>query len=169
MKIRDALVGATVVMIIAVVGWVWLSPAGVDRVPSLQLTTTTGEKLDLATLRNRPVLVTFWATTCTTCVKEIPDLKALHRELGPRGLEVIGVAMYYDPPNQVMEMVKQRDISYPVAFDLDQRAMRAFGMKQAITPTTFLVAPDGRIVMRKAGLLDMERLKQTIRDMLPAA
>lgn len=169
MKIRDALVGATVVMIIAVVGWVWLSPAGVDRVPSLQLTTTTGEKLDLAALRDRPVLVTFWATTCTTCVKEIPDLKALYRELGPRGLEVIGVAMYYDPPNQVMEMVKQRDISYPIAFDLDQRAMQAFGMKQAITPTTFLIAPDGRIVMRKAGLLDMERLKQTIRDMLPAA
>lgn len=168
MKAKDAFVGAAVVIILAVVGWVWLSPSGTQSAPDVQLLTTTGSTLRLATLRERPVLVTFWATTCTTCVKEIPDLKALYRELGPRGLEVIGIAMYYDPPNQVMEMIKRREIPYPIALDLDQRAMRAFGLKQAITPTTFLIAPDGRIVMRKAGLLDMEKLKQTIQTMLPA-
>lgn len=169
MKLKDVVVGAAVVVILAVVGWVWLSPTGTQQVPDVRLLTTSGAELRLSALRERPVLVTFWATTCTTCVKEIPELKALYRELGPQGLEIIGVAMYYDPPNQVMEMIKQRDIPYPVALDLDKRAMQAFGMKQAITPTTFLIAPDGRIVFRKAGLLDMPRLKQTIQDMLPAA
>lgn len=170
MKLKDGLIGAVVVTIVAVVAWVWMSPAGVERAPrDLALTTASGEPLNLGDLRQRPVLVTFWATTCTTCVKEIPELKALYRELAPRGLEVIGITMYYDPPNQVLKMIQQRDIPYPVAFDLDQQAMQAFGMKQAITPTTFLVAPDGRIVMRKAGLLDMDQLKRTIEGMLPAA
>lgn len=168
MKAKDAFVGAAVVIIAAVIGWVWLSPAGVQQAPDLRLMTTTGDELRLGSLRERPVLVTFWATTCTTCVKEIPDLKALYRDLGPRGLEIIGVAMYYDPPNQVMEMIKQRDIPYPIALDLDKSAMQGFGMQQAITPTTFLIAPDGRIVMRKVGLLDMNQLQQTIQTMLPA-
>ncbi len=68
-----------------------------------------------------------------------------------------------------MAMAKQRDIPYPVALDLDRSAMRAFGLQRAITPTTILIAPDGRVVMRKAGLLDMDKLDQTIRAMLPAA
>lgn len=169
MKMKEVLVGAAVVAIIAVVGWVWFSPAGVERAPDVRLLTSSGAELSLESLRDRPVLVTFWATTCTTCVKEIPDLKALYQDLAPRGLEIIGVAMYYDPPTQVMAMMKQREIPYTVAFDLDKSVMSAFGMQQAITPTTFLIAPDGRIVMRKAGLLDMQRLRETIQSMLPAA
>lgn len=170
MQLKDAIVGAAVVAIVAVVAWVWMSPAGVERAPTdLTLSTASGEELNLGHLRQRPVLVTFWATTCTTCVKEIPEFKALYKELGPRGLEVVGIAMYYDPPDQVVKMIEEREIPYPVAFDFDRRAMQAFGMEQPITPTTFLIAPDGRIVMRKAGLLDMERLRHTIEGMLPAA
>lgn len=170
MKAKDLVVGVVLVAIVAVVAWVWLSPAGTQHAPAqLALPAASGGKLELGDLRQRPALVTFWATTCTTCVKEIPDLAALYRDLAPRGLEVVGIAVYYDPPDQVVKMVRERNIPYPVAFDVERRAMHAFGMEQAITPTTFLIAPDGRIVFRKAGLLNMERLRQTIEDMLPSA
>ncbi len=169
MQARDALVGAAVVVLVAIAGWFWLSPDDNDVAPDIQLLTITGAKLRLSGLRERPVLVTFWATTCPTCIKELPALKALYRSLGPYGLEVIGIAVYYDRPDQVMALAKQRDIPYPIALDLDRSAMRAFGMKRAITPTTILIAPDGRVVMRKTGAVDMDQLGRTIRAMLPAA
>ncbi len=169
MKARDVLIGAAVVVFVAIAGWFWLSPVETGAVPDVQLLTITGAKMRLSSLRDRPVLVTFWATTCPTCIKEIPALKALYRRLGPYGLEVIGIAVYYDRPDQVMALAKRRDIPYPVALDLDRSAMRAFGMKRAITPTTILIAPDGRVVMRKTGLVDMDQLDRTIRAMLPPA
>lgn len=169
MNAKHALIGAAVVVMLAITGWIWLGSSATASAPDVELLTTTGSKLRLSALRNRPVLVTFWATTCSSCIAELPELKALYRKLSPRGLEVIGIAVYYDPPVQVMDMVKQREIPYPVAFDLDRSAMHAFGLRRAITPTSFLIAPDGRIVMRKSGVLDMQTVEQTIRSMLPAA
>ncbi len=120
----------------------------------------------LEELRGRPVLVTFWATTCTTCVAEIPHLVDLYNTLAPKGFELIAVAMYYDPPNRVMEMAKRRALPYTVALDVDANASRAFGDVK-LTPTSFLIAPDGRIVHQKLGEMDMSKVERMIRDMLP--
>ena len=69
--------------------------------------------------------------TCPACVAEMPDLKKLYKELAPRGLEVIGVAMNNDPPNQVMAMAKERNIPYPVAVDTQGKVAKAFGVPRA--------------------------------------
>jgi thiol-disulfide isomerase/thioredoxin len=51
-----------------------------------------GDRTSLADLQGRPVLLNVWATWCGPCQKEIPALEALHREYGPKGLRVVGVA-----------------------------------------------------------------------------
>ena len=96
----------------------------------------------------------------------MPHLIELYRELHPRGLEVIGVSMYYDPPIQVVEMIKRRNIPYPVVMDLDRKILTAFGMQTPLTPTTFLISPDGRIVLQKSGIIDMQHLRRDIENML---
>lgn len=168
MKRKDIIIASAVILLIAALGYLWLSPAGLQRAPNITLSTITGKKVELSKLRGRPVLVNFWATTCPGCVAEIPQLAALYRDLSPKGLEIIGVAMSYDPPSQVMRMSKQRAIPYPIALDLKGQAAQAFGGVQ-LTPTSFLISPDGRIVKQKIGEVDINALRRQIEAMLPKA
>lgn len=148
------------------VGLVWLGPWSGEPAPEVNFTTLDGREINLADLRGQPVLVTFWATTCPGCVAEIPHLKNLYSELGPQGMELIAVAMSYDPPEQVAAMVEERDMFYPIVLDKDDRIANAFGDIR-LTPTTVLIDPDGRIVWRRLGELDMQQVKRQIVGMLP--
>jgi len=166
MKRNDLVIALVMAAIIGALLYVWLSPGGGNNAPALVLETTTGEKITLPDPDKQPVLISFWATTCSTCLKEMPHLIELYRDLHPRGLEVIGVSMYYDPPIQVVETIKRRNIPYPVVMDLDRRILTAFGMQSPLTPTTFLISPDGRIVLQKSGIIDMQHLRRDIETML---
>ncbi len=143
----------------------WLLHSKFDRAPDLIFTIIDGSQIELKTLHGQPVLVTFWATTCKICVKKMPQLQTLYKELAPKGLEIIGIAMAYDPPNRVLEMTEQKQISYPVALDIDGTLARAFG-NVSYTPTTFLIAPDGTIVKHKTGELNINRIRQDVIIML---
>lgn len=168
MKTKDILIAVFGLLLVAGLAFVWLSPGGINRAPDIAVKTIDGRTLRLAELRGRPLLVTFWATTCPGCIKEMPHLIELYRELQPRGFELIGVAMSYDPPNQVLALARAREIPYPVALDLDGTAARAFGNVR-LTPTSFLIAPDGRILHQKIGELDMTYVRQLIDPLLPPA
>ncbi|HSG11671.1 MAG TPA: TlpA disulfide reductase family protein [Gammaproteobacteria bacterium] len=167
MKIKETLITLCALTLLAALAYLWLAPAGMKHSPDISLTTIKGEKLQLASYHGRPVLVTFWATTCPGCIKEMPHLIELYEELHPRGFEIISIAMDYDPPNQVLAMSKARDIPYHVALDIHAEAARAFGDVR-LTPTSFLIAPDGRIVYQKIGEMNMARIRQDILDMLDA-
>ena len=64
--------------------------------------------------------------------------------------------------------MQQHEIPYTVALDLDRSVARAFGNIRA-TPTSFLVAADGRIALQHTGMLDMEELQDRIAELLIAA
>jgi peroxiredoxin len=149
-------------------GLLWLAPAASQRAPEVSLTTLQGRTLNMATLRGHPVLVNFWATTCAGCLKELPQLTELYEEFAAQGLEVIGIAMAYDPPNQVVALSETRRIPYPIALDLHSEAARAFGGVK-LTPTSLLIAPDGMMVHRKSGPLDMPKIRAMIAGMLSSA
>lgn len=163
---KDKIIAAFVLLIAVLLAYVWLSPSGTNLAPTIDLKTANGKTISLGAKQGRPVLVNFWATTCTTCLKEMPHLIELYQQLQPQGLEIVGVSMSYDPPSQVMAMVKRKNIPYPIVFDLDKKIMHAFGMQRALTPMTILIDARGRIVLRKLGMLDMAALKQKIQGLL---
>jgi len=165
MKVKDITIALFAVVIIGVLAYVWFTPSGLKQAPALELTTLEGKHLSLEQLRGKPVLVTFWATTCPGCVKEMPHLVELHNSLAPRGLAIVALAMSYDPEEQVREMVKLKQLPYAVALDKDGSAARAFG-EVKLTPTSFLIDPNGRIVQQKLGELDMNALRGRIVAML---
>jgi len=165
MKHGKMVAGAAGLLLVAAAALVWLIPGDPDTVPDIAVVTVDGKQLALTSLQGKPVLVTFWATSCRICIREIPHLADLYRELSPRGLEIVAIAMYYDPPNQVLAMREARNIPYIVALDIDADAARAFGNVR-LTPTAFLIAPDGRIVYHKTGALPFARLRQDIATML---
>ena len=165
---KNSLLTLLAIALPVTLGWLLFAPDVLRTSPDISLLDLDGNELHLADYRGRPLLVTFWATTCTGCVREIPHLIELYRELAPQGLEIIGVAMNYDPPNHVLAMRDARRIPYPIALDIHADAARAFGDVR-LTPTTFLIAPDGRIVYWRSGELDLDKLRADIIGLLQQA
>lgn len=126
--------------------------------PETTFSTITGKKIALHELRGKPVIVTFWATDCASCIQEIPHLIELYQQYHDKGLEIIAVAMSYNPPNHVIEMTKALQLPYHVALDMQAENAHAFG-DVSLTPTTFLIAPNGQIALQKTGLFDLTEIK----------
>lgn len=162
---REIAIAAFAGLLLGLLAFLWFSPGGLRSAPGLTLTTLDGHALPLAERQGRPLLVTFWATSCPGCVKEIPHLADLYRELAPQGLELVGVAMEYDPPDQVRAMVAEKAIPYPIVLDTEGRVAEAFGGVR-LTPTHFLIDPEGRIVQQKLGELEMGPLRERLVAML---
>ncbi len=126
--------------------------------PAATFTTLEGKPIALADLRGKVVLVNFWATSCPGCIKEMPGMVETYTHYKDRGFEIIAVAMSYDPPNYVQSFVKTRQLPFPVALDVTGEHARAFGNVQ-LTPTTFIIGKDGRILEQKLGELDFVKLR----------
>ena len=165
MKTKDIFISLFAIFILSSIIYLWMAPSGAQRAPNISLQLIDGKKLNLSNLKGKPVLITFWATSCPGCIKEIPHLIELYDELHSKGLEIIGIAMPYDRPDYVMEMAKRAKISYPIAFDLKGEAVRAFG-KVTLTPTTFLINDEGKIVKKKIGEIKMDVWKKRINIIL---
>jgi len=166
MKRKSLGFGLLVIVLLLASGYIGFTSMGLHTAPDVELGIVDGRTLNLKQLQGRPVLVVFWATSCPGCIKEIPHLIHLYHDLAPRGLEIIAVAMAYDPPNRVMEMRQQKQIPYPVALDIQGEVASAFGDVHQ-TPNTFLIDPQGRVVKQFIGRLDMAQLRTDLNSMLP--
>jgi peroxiredoxin len=135
------------------------------QAPDVTFTTIAGKKITLKELRGKPVIVTFWATDCPACIKEVPDLIDLYTQYHKQGLEIIAVAVHYDPPNHVVTMTESLQLPYNVALDLKAEHAHAFGDVQLI-PSAFLISPDGLIALKKTGAFDPAEMKTRIETLL---
>jgi peroxiredoxin len=153
MKLRFLAVLAAAALVVAGL-FVYTTP---PLAPSIGLMTLQGERIDTAALRGKVVLVNFWATTCATCVAEMPILVETYEKFAARGLETIAVAMDYDPEAQVRAYAERNALPFRVALDADGAAARGFeGVR--LTPTTFLINRRGRIVHKYLGAPDFGAL-----------
>ena len=145
----------------------WFLPNSeyLDKAPDISLRFIDGQKIDFKSLQGKPLLVTFWSTSCSICVQEMPQLVGLYEEFNKAGFEIIGIAMSYDPPNRVVEFSKRKNIPYPIALDIDGSASKAFGNVQ-VTPTSFLVDHLGNIVQHKTGEINIKQLRIKVKELL---
>lgn len=164
---KDMLASFAVVAIVAIATLAWIAPWGKPEAPDVALHELDGPNSRLSDFRGRPVLLQFWATTCITCVAEMPHLVDLHESLGPRGLELVGVAMDYDPTDQVRSMVAEKQLPYRIVLDRDGAIAQAFDDVR-LTPTTVLISPDGRVDWRRMGEIDFTALSERIEAMIDA-
>ncbi len=139
-----------------------------SRVPDQAFTQLDGSQHRLAELKGKVTLINFWATSCSTCVKEMPRIVSTHETFKAQGLETLAIAMQYDPPAYVMQFAEQRKLPFRVAMDHTGELAKAFGPVQ-LTPTTFVVNKKGVIVKRYVGEPDFESLHVLIRQLLAEA
>ncbi len=154
--------GAALLLLAALL---WFSPKDSNYAPDIGLSLLDGRQIALSQLQGKPVLVTFWATTCGVCREEIPHLTQLYEDFSAQGFAMIAIAMAYDPPSQVLSFAQREGLPYAVALDVEGKAARAFG-DVAVTPTSFLIAADGYILHHQVGALNIHDLRAQISTLL---
>ncbi len=124
-----------------------------------------GSKKTTETLKGRVTLVNFWATSCVTCVAEMPKLIATHNKYKAQGFDTIAVAMSYDPPSYVVNFAQTRQLPFAVAIDNTGSVAKAWG-EVKLTPTTYVVNKQGEIVKRYVGEPDFAEVHRLIEGLL---
>lgn len=157
------------VLLVAALGWFgYRAIAPANAAPPATFTLLSGEKVSTADLKGKVYLVNFWATSCVTCVKEMPEMVKTYDKFKDKGLEFVAVAMSYDPPMYVMNYAQTRKLPFKVAMDSDGAAAKAFGEVQ-LTPTTFVIDKDGHILKRYVGEPEWDALHKLLDGALAKA
>jgi thiol-disulfide isomerase/thioredoxin len=148
-----------------------LGPAGPadDAVTLLlgqSLPDAAGAPLALARFAGRPLVVNFWATWCAPCVEEMPELSALHAELSPKGLGMIGIGV--DSAARIADFAAKHPVGYPlvVAGMGGSELARRFGNAAGVLPYTVLIGSGGRVAHRLVGRVDLGRLRAMATELL---
>ncbi|MDS1139280.1 TlpA disulfide reductase family protein [Pusillimonas sp. SM2304] len=161
---KKVLIGIVAVLALAGVG-IWQFAGSAKTAPDVTFTSLTGEKITTQDLRGKVVLVKFWATSCVTCIAQMPDTIKYYNELSPRGFDTIAVAMQYDPANYVKNYAETRQLPFTVAIDAQGEIAKAFGDVQ-LTPTAFLIDKQGHIIKRYLGNYDKADFLSTVNKAL---
>jgi peroxiredoxin len=136
-----------------------------EQAPKMDFMNIKGEKITAESLIGKVFIVNFWATSCTTCVAEMPEMIATYNQFHGKGLEFIAVAMSYDPPNYVVNFAETRQLPFHVVLDLEGKIAKAYGDIK-LTPTTFVIDKDGSILKRYIGKPSFEELHQLLETKL---
>jgi len=141
--------------------------------PGLNVTTIDGSQYDLAELRGQWVVVNFWATWCSPCLKEMPELSALHtmRE----HISVVGLAYEEIDVPAMQSFLTEHPVAYPIAI-IDVYAPPADFETPRGLPMTYLIAPDGKVARQFLGPVTAKEIETAIEvgggpklDALPGA
>ena len=145
-----------------------LSGCSQERAPASSFVLLDGSKISTEQMKGKVTLVNFWATSCTTCVAEMPELVATYNKFKDQGYETLAVAMSYDPPAYVVNFTESRKLPFKVAIDNTGVNARDWG-EVKLTPTTYLVNKRGEIVKRYVGAPDFAELHRLIEKLLAEA
>lgn len=140
--------------------------AGTDAAaPPSRFVLLDGTTKTTADLKGHVTLVNFWATSCVTCVGEMPKMVRTYQQFHGRGYDMLAVAMSYDPPSYVVNYTETRRLPFEVAIDNTGAVAKAWGDVQ-LTPTTFVVDKRGKIVKRYVGEPNFAELDRLIEKLL---
>ena len=142
-------------------GGVGLPSAQAARVaqPTLKVATLDGGHFDLAAERGKWVIVNFWATWCSPCIKEMPDISAY--VVAHKDVTAIGLAFEDTDAVEVEAFAKAHPVSYPLA-QVDVYAPPPDFETPRGLPTTYLIAPDGHVAKQFTGPINDTDLDKAI-------
>lgn len=133
-----------------------------EEVPDLSFERFDGSRASFADYRGQPLVVNFWASTCTPCVREMPALQRVHAALGD-DVAFLGVDVLDDEADAAA-FAEDAGVTYELAHDPDGAISRAFEVE--ILPVTALVAPDGIIVDTEFGMVTAGELCNKVNQAL---
>jgi len=132
--------------------------------PDFSLETLDGPTMRLSDLRGKAVLLNFWATWCGPCKIEMPWFVDLQKQYGPRGLQIVGVAMDDASKEDIGKFAKDMGVNYPILIG-KEAVGEQYGGVNAL-PETFLIGRDGKIVDKIIGLRGKAEIEDSIKKAL---
>lgn len=164
---KPVIYAAAAALVLAVGAGVLVSTAN-SPAPESTFVLLDGSRKTTADLKGKVTLVNFWATSCVSCVAEMPKLMATHDKYKAQGFDTLAVAMSYDPPSYVVNFAETRKLPFSVAIDNTGAVAKAWGDVR-LTPTTYIVDKQGAIVKRYVGEPDFAELHRLIEKLLAQA
>ena len=130
----------------------------------LKVLNTKSETLKLSDLKGKAVLVNFWATFCEPCKVEMPWLVDLQKKYGPKGLQIVGIAMDQTDEKTVVRFAHKMGINYPIVMGTQAVADSYGGLDEM--PQSFFVDRSAKIVDHEVGLRTLEIIESNVRKSL---
>ena len=126
--------------------------------PDFELKTLDGENIRLSDLHGRPVLLSFWASWCSPCRRELPQLSALHQEYKDKGLVIVGVND--EGRETARKYSNQAGLTFPTLDDSGLKAHRLYRVRSI--PTLFLIDKDGKVVRFMRGAREPAAIRASL-------
>jgi thiol-disulfide isomerase/thioredoxin len=133
---------------------------------ALSLPDTQGVKQPLQQWRGKVLVINFWATWCGPCREEMPEFVKAQRELGPQGLQVVGIAI--DQPDKVAQFAKDLGLNYPALIATYQTmdVAKPLGDRLLGLPFTVVLDRQGRIAHTQLGPMKSQQFRHIISGLL---
>jgi peroxiredoxin len=142
------------------------APLPIDTIaPYWELSTLTGERISLRSLRGQLVLIHFFYISCYPCMQALPALQSLHEKYKSRGLRIAGIDPYDSVDDEIGGYLSRRGITYTVLFNGKDVAKNynVYGY-----PTLYLIDKSGNVIYVRVGFSkdDVDALEEVIRKNL---
>jgi peroxiredoxin len=124
-----------------------------EPAPSWSSTTIDGDDVSDEGYRGKVVVINFWYASCPPCRTEAPDLKTLHEQLSPGGVEFLGVDVR-DSETIARGFIEKYQLGYSTVLDdADNEMQLAFAgdVPPNAVPTTLVLDKRGRVAARFSG------------------
>ena len=157
-KLRKVLIPLAIIGLLIFLGF---SLTQKPQAPDINFVTLEGKTIPMSSLQGKMVLVNFWATDCPGCIAEMPGLIQTYNEYKNKGFEVVAVAMSYDPLRQVATYARNNALPFPVSHDSTGEVAQQFN-EVRVTPTSFIIDKQGRIIQKLIGELEFTSLRKTL-------
>lgn len=131
--------------------------------PTLRLVDVSGQEAALSQYLGKVVLIDFWATWCTTCIDELPDMKAIYTKYSPRGLVILAPSMDAEGRKVLLPFIAEHKIPWRVLIG-DQHSSKTFDVYGL--PTKYLIDRNGVVARKYSGPVDPGALEKDIQSLL---
>ncbi len=131
--------------------------------PTWMLNDLDGKPNSLASYKGKVVVLNFWGTFCTPCLKEVPEFVATQQQYADKGVVVVGAAMDKNDDAVVKAFAKKYFINYPVVI-APSTMIQDYGV--VVAPATFIIDKQGFIAYKHIGSLSRKDLAQQLVPLL---
>lgn len=131
--------------------------------PELELQTQDGKTFRLSEQKGQVVLLNFWATWCVPCREEVPTFNEMQKDLGAKGLKIVGI-LTKDDPSGLADFQKELKQDYTIVVD-NGNAEKSYEIPSAL-PVTVIIDRQGRIVKRFVGIKRRAEFEAAVKPLL---